>query len=342
MDNISDSFRLFCSQQIVALIVTATNVRAKEVHDQWNQQHPDKQKKRRSTTADELYAFFGLCLLAGVFRGRREPISSLWTGTASYQRPVFPATMNRERMKQLKSFLRFDDEATRIERRATDKLAAIRDVFDEFDRNCTIAMNVGPDLTIDEHMIAFRGNCPFRQYIPTKPGKYGKKVWVLADNRNYYANKLQVYTGASLDGTREVGQGARVVRDLTAHPKKGYGVTMDNFFTDVALAEELLSRDITVVGTMRANKRDIPDIMKANREREVKSSVFLFDGHITMVSYVPKKNKAVVLISSQHHDKAVGTEEQQLKPEIILHYNQTKSSFGIYSNRNNAAMINDA
>ena len=41
-------------------------------------------------------------------------------------------------------------------------------------------------------------------------------------------------------------------------------------------------------------------------------------------SYVPKRNRAAVLISSQHHDKAVGTEEQQLKPEIILHYYHTK------------------
>lgn len=39
-----------------------------------------------------------------------------------------------------------------------------------------------------------------------------------------------------------------------------------------------------------------------------------------MLSYVPKKNKAVVLVSSVHHQE--GTDEG--KPEIITYYNNTK------------------
>jgi len=82
---------------------------------------------------------------------------------------------------------------------------------------------------VDEHLLVFRGKCPFRQYIPTKPGKYGIKVWVLADEENYYCNNLQVYTGARETGTRETNQGARVVNNLTAHLASGYAITTDNF-----------------------------------------------------------------------------------------------------------------
>jgi len=42
-----------------------------------------------------------------------------------------------------------------------------------------------------------------------------------------------------------------------------------------------------------------------------------------MVSYVPKSNKSVVLLSSMHHDKTVSNKEHR-KPEIILFYNSTK------------------
>ena len=44
---------------------------------------------------------------------------------------------------------------------------------------------------------------------------------------------------------------------------------------------------------------------------------------MTLVSYVPQQNKAVLAISTMHHDDNVEGEYQ--KPEIILHYNDTKS-----------------
>jgi len=43
------------------------------------------------------------------------------------------------------------------------------------------------------------------------------------------------------------------------------------------------------------------------------------------VPYVPKPNKAVVLISSEHHSDAI-VESNDSKPEIILFYNKTKGS----------------
>ena len=100
-------------------------------------------------------------------------------------------------------------------------------------------MNPNAELTKDEHFIAFHGNCPFRVYMPTKPGKYGVKVWCLADNSNSYAVNLQVYTGLGHDGQREQQQGARIVRDLISMLQGGYSIIIDNFFTAVALAKEL-------------------------------------------------------------------------------------------------------
>jgi hypothetical protein len=50
--------------------------------------------------------------------------------------------------------------------------------------------------------------------------------------------------------------------------------------------------------------------------------VFGFDGEKTLVSFVPKKNKAVVLLSTMHRDAAVDVETS--KPDIILFYNESK------------------
>ena len=40
---------------------------------------------------------------------------------------------------------------------------------------CKSHYSVGELVTIDEKLEKFRGNCPFRQYIASKPGKYGMK-----------------------------------------------------------------------------------------------------------------------------------------------------------------------
>ena len=46
---------------------------------------------------------------------------------------------------------------------------------------------------------------------------------------------------------------------------------------------------------------------------------------MTMVSYVPKKGKAVVLLSTMHNDTAVDDHSVKRKPEVIQSYNHTKS-----------------
>ena len=49
----------------------------------------------------------------------------------------------------------------------------------------------------------------------------------------------------------------------------GRNITMDNFFTTVPLAEKLLKENLTIVGTLRKCKRDVPAIMKPSKSREV-------------------------------------------------------------------------
>ena len=94
----------------------------------------------------------------------------------------------------------------------------------------------------------------------------------------------------------------------------GGNITMDNFFTTVPLAEKLLKENLTIVGTLR----DIIAIMKPSKSREVHCSRFGFNNNLTMVSYCPKKAKAVILLSSMHSDKSVDDGEKK-KTQIIFY-----------------------
>lgn len=97
----------------------------------------------------------------------------------------------------------------------------------------------------------------------------------------------------------------------------GRNIITDNFFTGVKLAEDLLTSQTTIVGTIRKNKPDIPVELTASKDREVLSTIFAFSGQLTLASYVPKKNYVVTLLSTMHHDCAVEGDDK--KPQMILH-----------------------
>lgn len=306
-----DAFKIFINHQMVDMIVTHTNAEARRQVDDWE-----------ATDRDELYVFIGLLILAGVYRAKNEPISQLWSKTDG--RSIFGKSMSRDRFQKLQSYLRFDDRTTRIERRADDKLAPIRELIELFATKCRSSYKPGQNITIDEQLLSYRGRCPFKVYIPNKPGKYGIKIWIVADSQTNYCSNLQVYTGRN-GPRREVGQASRVVLELTDYlTNSGRHLTGDNFFSSVPLVHALLGRNITYNGTLRQNKPDIPPQMLARPEREVESSLFGFQEHLTMVSYVPKRNKSVILLSSQHKDNERQPEPPH-KPEMILHYNVNKA-----------------
>ena len=75
---------------------------------------------------------------------------------------------------------------------------------------------------------------------------------------------------------------------------------MDNFFTSYVLTDYLATKRLTVVGTLRSNKPEIPSELTKLGDRELHSSMFAFRDNAMLVSYVAKKNKIVNLMSSMH------------------------------------------
>ena len=64
--------------------------------------------------------------------------------------------------------------------------------------------------------------------------------------------------------------------------------------------------------------------MKPAKSRETKTSIFGLNDQLTMVSYVPKKNKDVILLSTMHHEISIDKEDHKKRPEIINFYNKTR------------------
>ena len=75
---------------------------------------------------------------------------------------------------------------------------------------------------------------------------------------------------------------------------------------------------------MRKNRRELPCEVTTGKRRSVESSWFGFSDRQALVSHVPKKNKAVVLLSTMQKDNNV--DEETGLPEMILDYNATKAA----------------
>lgn len=112
----------------------------------------------------------------------------------------FYPTMSIQRFRFLLRSSRFDNIRDRELRREIDKLAPIREVFEMLVHNCQKSYSVGAFVTIDEDLVKFRGECPFRQYIPSKPGKYGIKIFAVVDSKTLYSLNMEIYPGKQPEG----------------------------------------------------------------------------------------------------------------------------------------------
>ncbi|XP_014768611.1 uncharacterized protein LOC106868028 [Octopus bimaculoides] len=113
--------------------------------------------------------------------------------------------------------------------------------------------------TVDRQLVSFRGHCPFRVHIPSKPGKSAIKIWTICDSETSYVWKMQIYTGKDPVKRRETNQGSRVVEDLVKELENtGCNITCDNYFTSLGLVLKLLRKKTTLVGTIRKNRVEPP------------------------------------------------------------------------------------
>jgi hypothetical protein len=312
---IREMFALFISADIVREICEETNRQLRRLSN----------NKIEQLSEDELYAFIGIMLASGRNHTRKLSLNELWTSEEPFSQPFFTAAMSRDRFINIYSNIRFDNRETRRERFevSLDKLEPIKSIFSKLVDACKFNYSPSFDITVDERLAAYRGNCPFRVYMKSKPAKYGIKIWVAADAGTAYICNMQIYTGM-VNNKREVNQGNRVVMELVERQYgTNRGITSDNFFTSVPLADNLLSKNLTITGTLRKNKREIPKEFLASKERPLHSSLFGFTPNKTLVSYVPQKNKAVLLLSTQFLGNDISQTETK-KPEMIIHYNKTK------------------
>jgi len=222
--------------------------------------------------------------------------------------------------------LRFDDIGTRCTRKQIDKLTLIHTLFDNIVIQCQNNYTIGKNIKIDEMLEGLKGRCSFHQYIPNKLIKYGITIKILVDFHNFYIANMEVYVGTQPDGPYKCNNSPMSIVKSMVVPitKTGRNVTMENWYNSTPLSLDYLKNpNLTMVGTIRKNKREIPACFLNTKKRTLNSSVFGFGEDILLTSYMQiKKNKNVLLISTMHEQGDPESDEKKF--EVIMFYNKRK------------------
>lgn len=98
----------------------------------------------------------------------------------------------------------------------------------------------------------------------------------MVDSRTYDLLTFEIYAGTQHDGPyKKMNTPFDIVQRLVDLIKcSERNLTTDNWYTSKPLKKWLLENKITLIGTLRKDKKEIPPEFLLNKKREVYSSIF--------------------------------------------------------------------
>ncbi|KAI6646989.1 piggyBac-derived 2-like [Oopsacas minuta] len=204
-------------------------------------------------TYEEIKCFVGLLLWTSLvpFPNRR----SYFTNSEIYDLPNFKKHVTRDRFEELLKMLHLTDNEQIEDNLIAAKRfeAKMGNFLSSFNANSKRLLAPARSLSIDEMMVKFYGRSVIRQYIKSKPTKYGVKLWSICCSCCGYSLTQNIYLGSTVE---KVG-GRDVVLQLTEpYLDKGHVKYCDRFFSHLDIAAYLRSRKTGMVGT--SNLKSLP------------------------------------------------------------------------------------
>lgn len=276
-------------------------------------------KNYRPTDVNEMYTFFGLCLLMPLTKKHR--LQDYWTKDFIIETPIFSQVMSRDRYFQLLRYLHFCDNDNMDK---NDRLCKIRCVVDHFKNSFQHSLYPFQNIVIDESLQSFSDQVSFRQYIPSKRHKFGIKFFVIVDCETGYILDFIIYTGSTTeikDFHEQFGKSGNIVLSLTENYwNKGHRLYTDNWYTSPLLYRFLYGKKINCCGTANANRKFMPAFDDQKAERGTVQDFCTND--LLAIKWTDKRD--VHMLTSFHENamNASGLQrESQEKPVCFADYN---------------------
>ena len=304
--------KLLGGEETVVRLVTKTNRYARQYIQTVGIENLRQHSLANSwtdTNVPEMKAFLSILLLMGFVKF--PSYQDYWSTENVIQMSGFRSIMPRNRFKAILQFFHVanNEDALPVNHPNHDKLFKIRPVIETLVSAWQDAYYPGKHLSVDESIIAFKGKCSWVVYKPQKPHKWGMNAWVLTDATNGYVYNWSLYTGKSVneEPQADVGLTHRVVTDLVdVVYDKGHIIYMDNYFSSPALFDELADNQTGACGTLRTNRRGVPDAVKSAKLKKGDPHLAVRDEKKLFIAWYDRRQ--VNLLTTVHNDRLFAKE----------------------------------
>ena len=268
-------------------------------------------------SAAELNAFVAIFILMGI--NKLPKISDYWSQTPGLGNSWISDTMSRNRFFKINKYIHLHDVETELPRGHAnfDSLQKIRRVLNHMKQKFGQFYIPRKCLSIDEAMIAYKGRVRFKQYVPSKPTRWGIKVFELCDSVSGYCLDFDVYTGKDRKPSN-MGLGYDVVKMfMERYLHKFHHVFYDRFFSGLPICEYLLANNTYVSGTIMLNRRGLPKKAKTTKLGRGASVLYQKNqSNVVLTTWMDKRQ--VNLLSSGSTNEV----DENGKPLSIINYNR--------------------
>lgn len=285
-----------------------------------------RMKRWKEVTREEMKIFFGVIIYMGL--NPKPSIEHYWKLDVLYYNPLLHRiNMSYNRFSSILRCWHFTEvQIGVIGQLRTHKIdPLIHKVVNNF-RSLYIPSDI---IVVDESMVKFHGKLLIRTYNPAKTDRYGMKIYK-ACSIDSYTWSYQIYDGRShqLEGLDK--PGSTVIQLTETLLDEGRIIIADNYYTSLPLAEYLKSRKTDLCGTIRKNKRNLPEeVVKAKLKRG-EQIARQKDNLYTVLKWHDKRD--VLMISTCHGDSVSNVTTKRgdvLKPDVIIDYNDAKKGIDI-------------
>ncbi|PNF14142.1 hypothetical protein B7P43_G17736 [Cryptotermes secundus] len=307
---------------IIRLLVEETNRYCHQYLDRLQ----DGPSPRPDVIDSEMFQFLEIIIQMG--HDIRDRLKDYCSTAEQFATPFYSNTMKRDRFLHILRFLHSADSNTETDRNADnyDRLWKIRTIFDTLNHSYEKCYNPSENLAIDEIIFKFKGRVVFRQYIPKKHKRFGIKTFKICDAAGYTYD-MKVYLGK--DRTRadqDVTATHATVRDLCRRNEDvGHKLYMENFFSSPHLFDKLMTKDITCCGTVRPNRKCLPDDFRRRQFRLNKGDIRV-RVRWNLTALVSKNKREVNVLTIMRCPPAEGSfcdeHGNAIKPAIVVDYNK--------------------
>ncbi len=178
-------------------------------------------------------------------------------------------------------------------------------------------------MSVDECMIAFKGRVSFKQFLPSKPIKYGIKKYALCDIAGYMYSFFTYKGQKSLRSTKSV---ATIVQDFAndmPQDDQTRVLVFDNYYSSLKLSKSLMEKNVLHICTVRSNR---PAQLFANHlqkqvsDKQREYTWLVYKNQLAAYAYVDSKR--CNFLSNYSPSRLTNITNKVAKPQVVDDYNK--------------------